>query len=211
MKVVLVCFIRLYVANEIQQGVVKMFLCFIIGAQAVGKMTVGQELSKITGLKLFHNHTLIEPVLPLFEYFPTNLILDMRDCVFREFAQSTPEPKGMIITYVCNFDEPFEVNYIQHVVDIFQEYRNDIEFGVVELVAPLEQRLKRNVTENRLKNKASKRDIKASEGRLLKSEGMHRLVSYDNELPYDNYIKINNAELEPDIVANMIKDKFSIV
>jgi shikimate kinase len=28
----------------------------IFGPQAVGKMTVGQELAKITGLKLFHNH-----------------------------------------------------------------------------------------------------------------------------------------------------------
>ena len=28
----------------------------IIGPQAVGKMTVGQELSKITGYKLFYNH-----------------------------------------------------------------------------------------------------------------------------------------------------------
>ena len=28
----------------------------IFGPQAVGKMTVGQELQKITGLKLFHNH-----------------------------------------------------------------------------------------------------------------------------------------------------------
>lgn len=28
----------------------------ITGPQAVGKMTVGQELEKITNLKLFHNH-----------------------------------------------------------------------------------------------------------------------------------------------------------
>ncbi len=30
----------------------------IFGPQAVGKMTVGQELVKITDLKLFHNHML---------------------------------------------------------------------------------------------------------------------------------------------------------
>lgn len=28
----------------------------IMGPHAVGKMTVGQELAKITGLRLFHNH-----------------------------------------------------------------------------------------------------------------------------------------------------------
>ena len=31
----------------------------ITGPQAVGKMTVGQELTKITGLKLLHNHMTI--------------------------------------------------------------------------------------------------------------------------------------------------------
>lgn len=33
-----------------------MKLVVIIGPQAVGKMTVGHALEKITGLKLFHNH-----------------------------------------------------------------------------------------------------------------------------------------------------------
>lgn len=39
-----------------------MKLLFMIGNAVVGKMTVGQELAKITGLKLFHNHMTIEPV-----------------------------------------------------------------------------------------------------------------------------------------------------
>jgi shikimate kinase len=41
----------------------------ITGPQAVGKMTVGQELEKITGLKLFHNHMSIELVLAHLNYF----------------------------------------------------------------------------------------------------------------------------------------------
>ena len=40
-----------------------MKLVLLIGNSAVGKMTVGQELAKITGLRLFHNHMMIEPVL----------------------------------------------------------------------------------------------------------------------------------------------------
>lgn len=40
----------------------------IVGPHAVGKMTVGQELEKITGLKLFHNHMTIELVSPFFSY-----------------------------------------------------------------------------------------------------------------------------------------------
>ena len=33
-----------------------MKLVFILGDAAVGKMTVGQELMKMTDLRLFHNH-----------------------------------------------------------------------------------------------------------------------------------------------------------
>ena len=43
-----------------------MKLVIIFGPHAVGKMTVGQELSKITGLKLFHNHMTIDIVSDLF-------------------------------------------------------------------------------------------------------------------------------------------------
>ena len=41
-------------------------LVIILGSHAVGKMTVGQELAKITGLRLFHNHMSIELSRKLF-------------------------------------------------------------------------------------------------------------------------------------------------
>ncbi|EEK72964.1 hypothetical protein bcere0007_22780 [Bacillus mycoides] len=39
----------------------------IFGPQAVGKMTVGHELEKITDLKLFHNHMTIDFVSSFFD------------------------------------------------------------------------------------------------------------------------------------------------
>ena len=39
-----------------------MKLVLLVGSGAVGKMTVGQALAKKTGLRLFHNHMMIEPV-----------------------------------------------------------------------------------------------------------------------------------------------------
>ncbi len=38
---------------------------WLIGDSAVGKMTVGQELMKITDLRLFHNHMTIEMVIDI--------------------------------------------------------------------------------------------------------------------------------------------------
>lgn len=46
-----------------------MDLIVIFGSGAVGKMTVGQELMKITDFRLFHNHMAIEPVIELFGRF----------------------------------------------------------------------------------------------------------------------------------------------
>lgn len=46
-----------------------MKLLFLIGNAAAGKMTVGQELMKITDLRLFHNHMSIEPVIEIFGYY----------------------------------------------------------------------------------------------------------------------------------------------
>ena len=43
-----------------------MKLLIIAGDAAVGKMTVGQEIAKRTGLRLFHNHMSIELVLEVF-------------------------------------------------------------------------------------------------------------------------------------------------
>ena len=51
-----------------------MKLLFLIGNGAVGKMTVGQELMKLTGLRLFHNHMTIEPVIEIFGQYNADVI-----------------------------------------------------------------------------------------------------------------------------------------
>lgn len=65
-----------------------MKLLFLIGDAAVGKMTVGQELMKITDLRLFHNHMTIEPVLEVFGQWNWKAIREMREVVFRNIAAS---------------------------------------------------------------------------------------------------------------------------
>ena len=42
-------------------------LVMIVGPQAVGKMTVGQELAKITDLKFMHNHETIDVLTNIFD------------------------------------------------------------------------------------------------------------------------------------------------
>lgn len=68
----------------------------------------------------------------------------------------------------------------------------------MELVASQEIRLQRNRTENRLNNKASKRDVEFSEGLIRKEDANYRLVSREGEIPFANYIRIDNSRLSPE-------------
>lgn len=183
-----------------------MKLLFMIGNAAVGKMTVGQELAKITGLKLFHNHMTIEPVLEIFGQYNSEAIMRLRQVIFEEFAKT--DNYGMIFTYMWAFDRQTDWDYVEHVKDIFKPYGT--EFYYVELVASQETRLKRNVTENRLSKKASKRNIEISNQRLISDDTQYRLESLDEEVPFENYIKIGNTDLAPDVVARMIKERFDL-
>lgn len=181
-----------------------MKVVFLFGNAAVGKMTVGQELMKITELRLCHNHMTIEPVIEIFGKYDGYVTMRLREVIFEEYAKT--DNYGIIFTYMWDFDSPDDWSYTEHVRNIFEEY--GAEFYYVELVAPQEIRLQRNITENRLKNKASKRDIETSNKRLIDADKKYRLESYDGEITFENYIKINNSNLEPDKVARMIKDRF---
>ena len=183
-----------------------MKLVFILGNSAVGKMTVGQELMKITDLRLLHNHITIEPVLEVFGEWNLKAVVDSRDVLFREFAKSGKY--GLISTLMFAFDEQEDWDYLEHIKEIFKPY--DTEFYYVELFAPQEIRLQRNATENRLKHKASKRNIEISNKLLLNADANNRFISYDGEIEFENYIKIDNSDLPPEKVAEMIKEKFNL-
>lgn len=185
-----------------------MKLVFLIGDAAVGKMTVGQELMKITDLRLFHNHMTIEPVIEIFGSFHWKAIQRMREVVFEEFAAS--DAYGLIFTLMWAFDMQSDWDYVESVKNIFLQAQPDTEFYYVELVAPQSVRLERNATENRLRHKASKRDVEASNQRLLRDDAQHRCVSLEGEIPFENYLRIDNTHLPPEQAARQIKEAFGL-
>ena len=92
----------------------------ITGPQAVGKMTVGQELVKITNLKLLHNHMTIELLTKIFDYSRDTfrkLNEEFRVQIFEEFAKSNEE--GMIFTTTWNFDSKEDWNMMYRFINIF--------------------------------------------------------------------------------------------
>jgi len=178
----------------------------ILGAQAVGKMTVGQELVKITKLRMLTNHTMFELIREHFGELFGDVTERLKDVVFEEFSKS--DNYGLIYTLCMSFAHQKDWDYLYHITDYFKKV--DAEIFYVELTAPQEIRLMRNATENRLRVKASKRDIGNSNKNLIDTDKICRFVSDDGEMPFENFIKIDNSDLAPDVVAEMIKDKFSL-
>ncbi|AHA72314.1 AAA family ATPase [Bacillus thuringiensis] len=177
-----------------------MKLILIFGPQAVGKMTVGQELATLTGLKLFHNHMTIDLVSPIFDYSTKEtkrLVSLFRNEIFEEVSKS--DLSGMIFTYIWAFDLQADWDYIHHVESIFESKGGTVYF--VELEAELDERLE---------HKPKKRDIEWSENNLKETMKKHRLNSLHGEIEKEEYIKINNTYLSAKEVAEMIKEKFQL-
>lgn len=183
-----------------------MDLIVITGSGAVGKMTVGQELMKITDFRLFHNHLAIEPVIELMGYFDHSLVNKIREDCFEAFLKT--DYQGMIFTYMWAFDLPSDWEYIKNVAARFEATGGTVYY--VELVADRDVRLARNKTENRLLHKASKRDTVISDDRILREETKYRVVSREGEIPFENYLRIDNTTLAPQTVAETIKAYFSL-
>lgn len=181
----------------------------IIGPQAVGKMTVGQELAKITGYKLLYNHMTIEMVRLIFDYDKDafrrmNSII--RYEIFKEFSKSNE--KGIIFTGCFDFENDFKEE--KEEADKWMSLFN--ETYTIELETTLEERLRRNKTANRLEHKASKRDLEWSENDIYKSLKKHRLNSKpgEGEKVFENFYKIDNTNISAKDAAKMIKEKFDL-
>ena len=180
----------------------------LFGPQAVGKMTVGQELAKITDLKLLHNHMTIDLLEPFFDFEPEMWKLStlFREEIFHSFAKS--EQYGMIFTYVWAFDQQEDWDFVNRTCAIFESQGAEIYF--VELEAELHERLIRNKTSNRLEHKPTKRDTVASEKEMVRSNQIYRLNSLENEIQAEHYLRLNNSGVSPDKVAGMIKGHFGL-
>ena len=183
-------------------------LIFIVGPQAVGKMTVGQELGRATGFKFMHNHQTIDLLLPFFEHGSPSfmrLLLDFRRNIFEEIA-AHETIAGFIFSCVWNFDSILDGADMEMLSEPFSRRGGRILF--VELEADLETRLERNRSEHRLHHKPSKRDVEFSSSLLMKTNGRY---NSNGDFPYPKrHLKINNEHLSPHEVVAMVCARFEL-
>lgn len=186
-----------------------MQLIIICGPPASGKMTVGQELQKLTGFKLLYNHMSLELVNQFYDFGTPHfnaLDKEIRFAIFRSIA--TSDIDGLIFTGVWAFNEKADEEYFDQVIATFAP-RNP-KVCIVELECTLEERLRRNRHPHRLAHKPSKRDIEASDKRIIKANQTYRANTLEGEFPDKSIFKIRNTNIPAEDAAGLIVEKFGI-
>ena len=182
---------------------------FIIGAPAAGKMTIGQELSKLTGATLFFNHQPIDFALEIYQDFTEEMWEFVRGIYFSFLGTSARHHRSVILTGVIDFSNQYNLMYLKEIQNLLDDYHQEILF--VELKTSLEERLRRNRTENRLKYKPLKRNFEVSEREILETYKTDQLNSQKQPSGLHHYLKIDNTNLSAEEVAKQIQEKMKTI
>ena len=186
-----------------------MHCVIIFGPPAVGKMAVGKELQELTGIRLFHNHASIEPILNVFPFGSpafSRIVNNIRRDVFAEAAHS--ELPGLSFTFVWDLDSESDREFLSWTCETF--HAQGAEIGFVELKATLDERVIRNRSPERLREKPSMRDLEAAEARLMELEERHRMNS-DGELPLSGkHIVVDTTRISAREVAEEIVSRWGL-
>lgn len=187
----------LYLKKTLEKLGENMKLILLFGPQAVGKMTIGEQISEKMGLPLLHNHITLDAIWPYIGWnkktfeLSDQLRLDMFDYIAKD-----PTHRGLIFTFVWAFNQKEDWEFVEKIKTILNQPQHELYF--IELAADLDERLRRNQTENRLLKKPSKRDIDYSNKELLHSAKKHRLNSTPGEIKETNYLKLDVTNLSPE-------------
>jgi len=174
-------------------------LVVLFGPPAVGKMTVGHELCRLTGYRLFHNHLTIEPFLGIFEFGSPSfarLSGEFRRRVLEEAIVA--DLPGLVFTFVWALELEEDRDLVREYVDLAEAAGSRVSF--VELAAPLDIRQQRNNTEFRLAEKKSKRDRVFNDANLVELE-RHVMNTGGVPTPADailaghEHLRLNNSDL----------------
>lgn len=186
-----------------------MHLTVITCPVAVGKMTVGRELSRRTGYPLFHNHMTVEPLVGIFGFGSPSygrLSTAIRSMIIAEAVRA--DLPGLIMTLVIDFDDPRDPQLLADRVAPVGAAGGTVDY--VELVADQATRLTREGTALRMEHKATKRDVEAAR-RLLRRIDETARTSSGGDFPLPGrHLVIDNTHLTPELVADQVIEQLDL-
>ena len=167
---------------------------FLYGAPAVGKLTVGRELARLTGFRLFDNHLVVDAALAVYD-FGTPPFIALREALWRaaftEIARDQDLP-GLIFTF--NPENSVPQRFVD---DLFAQLEETgVKIRCVELTASeatIEQRL--SASDRRAKRKL----VDLALYRKLRDEKV-----FDSPVITRNRLVIDTEKVGPEAAARQI-------
>ena len=127
--------------GSVRSGVAgSVFVVFLHGRAASGKLTVGKELGALTGLPLFHNHLTVDLALSLFE-FGSEPFRQLRDEVWlAAFTVAAKAGRSFIFTF--HPEATVTLESIERLVRVVEEEGGAVHFVSLECAeAEVERRI----------------------------------------------------------------------
>ena len=169
-----------------------MQVIFIHGPAASGKHTIGSQLSRLTGLPLFHNHLAVDTALSLFE-FGTPGFKNVRASIWRTaFQEAARAGRSFIFTF--HPEASVEPDLVSELVDLTVAAGGAVVF--VELLCTHDAILERLGNSSREK---FRKMTDASLYQQLEEQGAFVYPPLPKPL-----IRVNTNELAPEAAANQI-------
>lgn len=180
-------------------------LVILTGPSAVGKMTIGQAMQRLTGIPLFYNHQIIDVLTNYFE-FNSPPYLQVVESFYEEFMAATAKAnRSLTITYGWAFNTEICADQIARYTRPFIESGGRV--CVAELYAPLEVRLERNLTENR---RAHKKTDWATVEYLTELTQKYQYRS-NGDIGFDfEHLELDVTTIEPEESARVIAERFGL-
>lgn len=127
-----------------------MKLIFIYGLPATGKLTVAQQLADITGYKLFHNHLVVDMLLPVFD-FGSAPFIELREQIWLSVFEHACRARLPVLIFTFNPEATVRQAFIDGVLRVIESSGGEVIF--VELVCPIAELKQRLDSGSRLQHR----------------------------------------------------------
>jgi hypothetical protein len=172
-------------------------LVFIYGAPGTGKLTVAREVSRLTGLRLFHNHLTVDLAASLFEHGSPAYLDYVRHLRLEAFERAAKADVDLIFTFWYSSISGPSV----------ERYRSVIETAGGEVMF-VRLHCRPEILEQRVTS-VSRQNWKISSVQELRDAFAQYPTSFVDAIP-GTQLEIDNSDLEPEVVAEQIVTHFGL-
>jgi hypothetical protein len=175
-----------------------MQLIFIFGPAASGKLTVGRELSALTGIPLFHNHLVVDALLERLPFGDPEFVRLREAMWMAAFETAAQGGRSLIFTFAPEPTVP--PGFPERVVELVREHGGEVRF--VRLALSKEEQ------ERRISNKSWKEFRKLVSVNQLR-DLRKQFEASEAEMPPADLV-IDTETLSPPAAARQISAAFGL-